>query len=156
MLLSMVFNSLYFYLWEGDFMLCKVLVWSLYWWRSSHCCLWSQEHRTPDLFQHPEGSWTFWGFVSFLKSWFFALRFITQVSPNCRQLISWQEAAALPLLQCWASPSGDITRRVWCFLSSREDNNCFPSVTQNYAKSLASIFAMSTHEILEDPCLNSH
>lgn len=92
----------------------------------------------------------------FLKSWFFALRFITQVSPNYQQLISWQETAALPLLLCWTSPSGDIIRRVWCFLSSQQDNNCFPSVTQNYVKSLASIFAMSTQEILEDPCLNSH
>lgn len=146
MLLSMVFNSLYFYLWEGDFMLCKVLVWSLYWWRSSHYS-WSQEYWTPDLLHHPEGSWTFWGFVSFLKSWFFALRFITQISPNYQQLNSLQETATLPLFLRWAAPSGDFTRRVQCFLSSLQDNNCFPSVTQNDAKSLPSIFVVSAQKL---------
>lgn len=107
-------------------------------------------------FPAPRGKLDFLSLFPFLKSWFFALRFITQVSPNYQQLISWQETAALPLLLCWASPSGNIIRRVWCFLSSQQDNNCFPQVTQNCVKSLASIFAMSTQEILEDPCLNSH
>lgn len=151
MLLSMIFSSLYFYMWEGDLMLCKVLVWSLYWWRSSHYS-WNEENQTPDLFHHPEGS----GFVFFLKSWFFALKFITQIYPNYQQLNFWLETATLPSLLCWATPSGDITRRVQCFLSSCQDNNCFPSVTKNYSNSLPRIFAVSTQESLEDPHLHSH
>lgn len=170
MLLSMVSNSLYlyFYLWEGGFMLCKVLAWSssLVLMKIVLLLAMKSGAPSPGSFPPPRGQMDFLKFSFLFETPLLGSRVPSSsisYSPAAELLAGLclgssrssppSGAAALPALLCWASPMGSVTGRVWCFLSSQQDNSCFPTVTHNYVKSLANIFTTSIQESLEGPCL---
>lgn len=130
----------------------------------------STTQRPPELF---EVSFPLWNHASWLlgsqlkyqliiSSWIFdgfVLLFVTELPwfGSCSLICT--AVLGISQLLCWAAllrwATGSITRRICFFLSSQQENSCFPTVTQNYVKVLPSIFSMSTQDSSEGPCLKS-